>query len=50
MPDKNNEKRYNKLEVVKNKRILIFFQENGWIIDYIFKKWIDNVYLDHEKR
>lgn len=25
--DKNNEKGYNKLEVVKNKRIFIFFQE-----------------------
>ena len=26
-PDKNNEKRYNKLEIVKEKRILVFFSK-----------------------
>ena len=34
--DKTNEKRYNKLDVVKQKRV-IFCQENGWVNDYIFK-------------
>lgn len=48
--NKNNEKRYNRLNVVKNKRILIFFQENGWINDSIFKKRFDNIYLEHENK
>ena len=37
--DKSNEKRYNKLDVVKQNRVYIFCQENGWVNDYIFKKW-----------
>lgn len=36
-PEKNNEKK-NSIDVVKNKRIFIFFQDNGWINDYIFMK------------
>ena len=46
--DKNNEKRYNTLNVVKDKRIFIYFQDNGWINDFIFKKWIDNIFLDYQ--
>ena len=46
--DKNNEKRYNTLKVVKDKRILIYFRDNGWINDFIFKKWIDIIYLDYQ--
>ena len=47
-PDKNKEKRYNNLDVVKNRRILIFFQNNAWVNDAIFKKWLDSVYLEYE--
>lgn len=36
--DKSNEKRYNTLKAVKDKRIFIYFQENGWINDFLFKK------------
>ena len=49
-PDKNNEKRYNKLEVVKDKRILVFFQNNAWVNDAIFKKWLDCIYLEYESK
>jgi hypothetical protein len=45
IPDKNNEKRYNNLDVVKNRRILIFFQNKAWVNDAIFKKWFDSFYL-----
>ena len=41
--DKNNEKRYNKLEVVKEKRILVFSQNNAWVNNAIFKKWLDSI-------
>lgn len=48
--DKTNEKRYNRLDVVKQKRIYIFCQDNGWVNEFIFKKWIAEIYLDHQKR
>ena len=48
--DKTNEKRYNTLDVVKQKRLYIFCQENGWVNEYIFKKWISEIYLEHQKR
>ena len=47
-PDKNNEKCYNNLDVVKNRRILIFFQNNSLVNDAIFKKWLDIIYLEYE--
>ena len=47
--NKNNENTYNKLGLVKNKRILIIFQENAWVNNAIFKKWIDSIYLEYEK-
>ena len=47
--DKINERRYNKLDVVRNKKIFIFFQENAWVNDSIFKNWIDLVFKEHEK-
>ena len=43
MPIKNNEKRYNKLDVLR-KKIFISFQENDWVNDIIFKEWIDLVF------
>jgi hypothetical protein len=46
--DKNKERRYNTIEVVNDKRIYIFFQDGGWINDFIFKKWIDTIYLDYK--
>ena len=48
-PEKNNEKK-NSIDVVKNKRIFIFFQDNGWINDYIFMKWVDNIYLPYQNK
>lgn len=49
-PEKNNEKRYSTLDVVKNKRIFIYFQDNVWINDYIFMKWVDNIYLPYQNK
>ena len=48
--DKKNEKRYSALDVVKDKRIFIYFQDNAWINDYIFLKWLDNIYLSYQNR
>ena len=36
------------LELVKQKKIYIYCQENAWSDYYIFKKWIDEIYLDYQ--
>jgi len=43
--DGNLESRYKNLEVVKNKKIVIYFQNNAWCDEYIFKRWVKDVYL-----
>ena len=43
--DGNLETRYRNLEVVKNKKIVIYFQNNAWCDEYIFKRWVKDVYL-----
>jgi hypothetical protein len=37
------------LDVVRNKKIFIFFQENAWVNDNIFQNWIDLVFIEHAK-
>ena len=37
------------MDVVRNKKIFIFFQENAWVNDNIFQNWIDLVFIEHEK-
>jgi hypothetical protein len=43
--DGNLETRYKNLECVKNKKIVIYFQSNAWCDEYIFKRWVKDVYL-----
>ncbi len=45
--DGNLESRYKNLECVKNKKIAIYFQNNAWCDEYIFKKWVKDVYFSY---
>ena len=44
------EKTLNELELVKQKKIYIYCQENAWSDYDIFKKWIDKIYLDYQDK
>ena len=48
-PDKNIEQRYQQLDVVKNKKIKIYCQANAWCNDYIFYKWLNDVFYHYEE-
>jgi len=48
-PDKNIEQRYQQLDVVKNKKIKIYCQANAWCNDYIFHKWLKDVFYHYEE-
>ena len=48
-PDKNIELRYQQLDVVKNKKIKIYCQANAWCNDYIFHKWLNDVFYNYEE-
>jgi len=45
--DGNLETKYSNLEVVKNKKIVIYFQNNAWCDEYIFKRWVKDVYFPY---
>jgi len=47
--DGNLEGRYNNLDCVKNKQIVIYFQSNAWCDEAVFKKWVKDVYLAYEE-
>ena len=47
--DKNIELRYQQLDVVKNKKIKIYCQTNAWCNDYIFSKWLNDVFYNYEE-
>ena len=42
------EKTLNELELVKQKKIYVYCQENAWSDYDIFKKWIDEIYLNYQ--
>lgn len=48
--DGNLEERYKNLEVVKNKKIEIYFQYNAWCDESVFKRWVKDVYLYYEEQ
>jgi len=47
--DGNLETKYKNLEVVKNKKIVIYFQSNAWCDEAIFKRWVKDVYINYEE-
>jgi len=48
--DGNLEERYKNLQVVKDRKIAIYFQSNAWCDEGIFKKWVKDVYLHYEEK
>jgi DNA-binding transcriptional MerR regulator len=48
--DGNLEERYKQLQVVKDRKIAIYFQSNAWCDEGIFKKWVKDVYLHYEEK
>ena len=48
--DGNLESRYKNLQVVKDRKIAIYFQTNAWCDEGIFKKWVKDVYLHYEEK
>ena len=37
------------MDIVKNKKIKIYFQANDWFNDYIFYKWLNAVIYHYEE-
>lgn len=48
-PGKTVETNLRKLEYVRNNKLFIYYQNNAWCDNFIFKEWIKKIFIPYQK-